>query len=90
MKHPKIEITRFLWFSACLLLANTYQTNMRTALPAGEIFLQGGRKLDLQDRSLSSKDVNSLAKLISTSTCVANLSLYNVRLSADVRILAVV
>lgn len=50
----------------------------------GDIILQGGRKVDLRDRSLSSLDVASLAKLISTSTIVEALSLYNVRLSSDV------
>ena len=50
----------------------------------GDIILQGGRKVDLRERSLSSLDVAALAKLISTSTIVEALSLYNVRLSSEV------
>lgn len=51
----------------------------------GDIIVQGGRKLDLRDRSLSSEEVAALARLISTSTRAKVLSLYNVKLGSDVR-----
>lgn len=50
-----------------------------------DIILQGGRKLDLRDRSLSTQDVTALATLLSTSRQVSVLILYNVRLNSDVR-----
>lgn len=51
----------------------------------GDIILQGGRKLDLRDRSLSTQDVTALADLLSTRTSeVSTLILYNVRLNSDV------
>lgn len=51
----------------------------------GDIIFQGGRKLDLRDRSLSTQDVTALADLLSTRTSeVSTLILYNVRLNADV------
>lgn len=51
----------------------------------GDIILQGGRKLDLRDRSLSTQDVTALADLLSTRKReVSTLILYNVRLNSDV------
>eukprot|EP00752_Nemacystus_decipiens_P009822 g8764.t2 len=50
----------------------------------GDIILQGGQKLDLRDRSLSTQDVIALADLLSTRTSeVSTLILYNVRLNSD-------
>lgn len=55
----------------------------------GDIILQGGRKLDLRDRSLSTQDVTALADLLSTrKTEVSTLILYNVRLNSDVSALS--
>lgn len=51
-----------------------------------DIILQAKRALDLRDRSLSSMDVQALAKLISTTTALEVLSLYNVKLNSDVSV----
>lgn len=53
-------------------------------LSTEDVILQAGRELDLRDRSLSTQDVSALAKLISTSTSLEILSLYNVRLGSEV------
>lgn len=49
-----------------------------------DVILQGDHRLDLRDRSLSTQDVTALAKLLSTSSQVSALILYNVRLNSDV------
>lgn len=53
-------------------------------LSTADEILRAGRELDLRDRSISSQDVGALARVISTSTALEVLSLYNVRLSSDV------
>lgn len=49
-----------------------------------EIIWQAGQKLDLRDRNLSSQDVGTLARVISSSKTLEVLNLYNVRLSPEV------
>lgn len=55
-------------------------------LSTADEILQAGRELDLRDRSISTHDVAALARVISTTTALEVLSLYNVRLSSDVSV----
>lgn len=50
----------------------------------GDTIVQAGRTLDLRDRNLSTEDVAALAKIISVSSRLEILSLYNVKLKSDV------
>ena len=54
----------------------------------GDIIRQAGRKLDLRDRNISSEEVAALATVISSSSRLEILSLYNVKLKSDVSALA--
>lgn len=73
------------WKSVCCLCLNKQRGMAMSRGSAGDIILQGGRKLDLRDRSLSTQDVTALADLLSTrKTEVSTLILYNVRLNSDV------